>query len=86
MLMINLMLGDCLENVHKTLDGSGYVAEISTDCRTEEGITVGLIDSIITMLRVLRHRDISHNSARQALADLLSDEDLDWLLRLRVRL
>lgn len=33
-----------------------------TDCRTEEGITVGLIDSLITISRVLRQRLKMHHN------------------------
>ena len=49
-----------------------------TDCRTEEGITVGLIDTLITVCRVLRHRDLSDKEVKEALKDLSSDEDFLW--------
>ncbi len=50
------------------------------DCRTEEGITTGLIDAIITAARVLARRDLAPVAVREALADLRSDEDLAALL------
>ena len=46
------------------------------DCRSPEGVTVGLIDSIITAARVLRGCDLSHPAVREALADLAEDEDV----------
>jgi hypothetical protein len=51
------------------------------DCRSPEGVTVGLIDSIITTARVLRGRDLSHPAAREALADLREDEDVARLFQ-----
>lgn len=51
-----------------------------TDCRTEEGVTVGLIDSLIIVARVLRGRDLSPLLVREALADLRQDEDVAALL------
>lgn len=34
--------------------------DTSTDCRSEEGITVGLCDSLIAIARVLAKRDLTH--------------------------
>lgn len=48
---------------------------IHTDCRSEVGITVGLIDSIISIGRVLAKRDLSAPEVTNALADLIADED-----------
>ena len=45
-----------------------------TDCRSEEGITVGLIDGIINSARLLKGRTIT-GAVREALDDLRSDED-----------
>lgn len=47
------------------------------DCRSEEGITAGLIDSLISISRVLAKRDLSGKSlaVREALKDLYNDED-----------
>lgn len=49
----------------------------TTHCRTEEGVTVGLIDALITICRILRHRDLSGIATQEALKDLSQDED--WL-------
>ncbi|MFB4307002.1 hypothetical protein [Actinomadura sp. GTD37] len=56
------------------------VAEQPLDCRSPAGVTVGLIDSIITAARVLRDRDLSHPAVREALADLAEDEDVARLM------
>lgn len=50
------------------------------DCRSEEGVTIGLIDAIITQARILRRRQFDAYHIREALKDLRSDEDLQWLL------
>lgn len=54
----------------------------NTDCRTEEGITVGLIDSLITISRVLAPilKKELPPSVREALSDLQSDEDLAFIM------
>ena len=52
-----------------------------TDCRTDDGITVGLIDAIISIARVLRYRDMSSVSVKEALADLRQDEDIAKILQ-----
>lgn len=46
--------------------------------RSEEGITVGLVDAIIGIIRVLAPRDMTPGSVQEALADLF--EDPDWLI------
>jgi len=56
--------------------------EITTDCRTDEGITVGLIDSLITICRVLRERDLSSEAVKESVKDLLQDNDFLWLYSL----
>ncbi len=48
----------------------------STDCRTTEGVTVGIIDSIITLCRLLVERDLTTPAAKEALRDLRSDDDV----------
>jgi enoyl-CoA hydratase/carnithine racemase len=55
--------------------------ETHTDCRSETGITVGLIDAIITMVRLLAQRDLSAPEVQEALKDLRQDEDLAKVLR-----
>ena len=47
-----------------------------TDCRSEGGITVGLIDTIITAARCLVSRDLSEFAVVEALKDLRSDSDV----------
>jgi len=51
-----------------------------TDCREEEGTTVGLIDSIIYIARILKTKDLTTNEVLEALKDLRQDEDLKFLL------
>ena len=52
-----------------------------TDCRSEVGITVGIIDAIITLCRLLHERDMSGDEVVQALQDLKHDENFAGLLR-----
>ncbi len=47
-----------------------------TDCRSPVGVTVGLIDGIIAMARVLKTMDQSSLEVQEALKDLRSDEDI----------
>lgn len=58
-------------------------AEQPLDCRSEEGVTVGLIDGIIATFRVLRLR-LQEGGAQseviEALKDLAQDEDLALVL------
>jgi hypothetical protein len=51
-------------------------SEEPQSCRSEEGITVGLVDSVIFILRVLARRDLSPKPVQEALADLMEDPDL----------
>lgn len=53
----------------------------SSDCRTEDGVTVGLIDSVITMLQLLKDRDLTSEAAQAALKDLASQEGFASVLR-----
>ena len=50
------------------------------DCRNEVGVTVGLVDGVIAICRVLAARDLSAPDVREALKDLRADEDLNTLL------
>lgn len=52
-----------------------------TDCRSEEGVTVGLIDSLISISRILSKRDMSSGAVQEALKDLHKDEDVDYIFR-----
>lgn len=50
---------------------------MSIDCRSEEGITIGLIDSIISICRILARRDLEQtDNIKEALIDLAHDEDV----------
>lgn len=58
---------------------------MKTDCRSKEGITVGLIDSLISIARVLKPRlgEIREGSPTWgALKDLHQDEDLLTILKI----
>lgn len=50
------------------------VGEVQS-CRSEEGITVGLVDALIAINRVLAPRDMSTKNVQEALADLFEDSD-----------
>jgi len=54
--------------------------EIITDCRTEEGITVGIIDTIINQFRLLKGRDLSPIPVKESLQDLFNDEDQSFIM------
>lgn len=43
----------------------------TTDCRTEEGITVSMIDTINFLLGQLADRDLDNPNAKEALKDLM---------------
>lgn len=43
----------------------------TTDCRTEEGITVTLIDTISFLMGQLMKRDLDNPNAQEALKDLM---------------
>jgi len=45
-----------------------------TDCRTEDGVTVGLIDG-------MKKRDFSPDCVKEALKDLRDDEDVAYLIK-----
>lgn len=50
------------------------------DCRTAEGVTVGLIDALITLCRIIKGRELDGSQAvKEALKDLGSDEDFIFL-------
>lgn len=50
------------------------------DCRSPEGITVGLIDAIIAAAHALQGRDLSSPAVQEALKDLAGDKELRFLL------
>ena len=48
---------------------------MTESCRSPEGVTVGLVDAIIGIVRVLAPRDLSAFHVQEALADLFEDPD-----------
>ena len=54
--------------------------ETKTDCQSEEGITVGLIDALISIARVLAMRDMNKKEVKEALKDLKDDKDIKKIL------
>lgn len=60
--------------------GGTLIADTAIDCRSEVGVTVGLVDSLISISRVLARRDLTEPAVVEALADLRDDEDLHAIL------
>ena len=76
-------LSECVADAAE--DVKAVVNESHTDCRTDNGVAVGLLDGIISQVRVLRKHyewEMASLGAKAALADIASDEDILWLLRL----
>jgi hypothetical protein len=46
------------------------------DCRSEEGITIGLIDTILTAAHLLVDRDLDTPAVQEALDDFASSKEL----------
>lgn len=61
------------------LDKPVEMHTVHTDCRSEEGITVGLVDTVINCARLLKQRAATP-AVEQALQDLRADEDVATLL------
>lgn len=59
---------------------SGEHGDMTTDCRSEIGITIGLVDSLISICRILKPRLKDDDDILGALADLRDDEDLAAIL------
>lgn len=60
-----------------------FTFNTSTDCDSEEGITVGLIDSIISISKVLSRRldgNALSDAIHEALKDLMDSKDLKAVL------
>lgn len=62
------------------MDGKQEQVIVKTDCRDNIGVTVSLIDAIISLCRIIRHRDLTSFEVNEARKDLTSDEDLLFLL------
>lgn len=60
----------------RVITAQDNVHQVPVDCRSEEGITIGLIDTIMTCCAALRGRDLCHAQVVEALKDLRSDEAL----------
>ena len=56
------------------------MTQTHTECRSETGITVGLVDALISILRVLSPRDLTEQEVTEALKDLKEDPDFKTLL------
>ncbi len=46
------------------------------DCRSDAGVTIGLIDAIISIARIVAKRDLKNPGVEDALLDFLDDDDL----------
>ena len=56
------------------------LTEEQISCRSDEGITVGIVDSIITNLRLFKGRDQSPHEVKEALLDVADDPDFEYFL------
>lgn len=61
--------------------------ETNTECKSYEGVTVGLIDSLMSIAKVIREREAQaehdgnySEAVEQALEDLRQDDDMAWLM------
>lgn len=50
------------------------------DRRSKDGATIGLIDGMIAMARVLRKANLGSVEVQEALKDFTADEDVKWLM------
>jgi hypothetical protein len=50
------------------------------DCRSEAGVTMGLIDAMISIARIAAKRDLKNPAVQEALKDLAEDEDIKQVL------
>lgn len=78
---MNKLLNE-VQRMNKLAGLAEETISMDTDCRTEIGITVGLIDSLISTCRVLKPRltNDTADEVKGALEDLYDDEDLDFIL------
>ena len=60
---------------------NNQINEKEISCRSDEGITVGLVDSFITNLRLFKDRDLSPESVQEALLDVADDPDFKYFLK-----
>lgn len=57
------------------------MSEATKDCRSEAGVTIGLIDAIISIARIVAKRDLQIPEVEEALMDLYEDNDM-FVLRM----
>lgn len=62
-------------------DAGGVTEKPPIDCRSNEGVLLGLIDGVIATARVIRTMDQSHPEVQEALADIRTDDDVAALVR-----
>jgi hypothetical protein len=72
-------LTDLMET-YDDFEGLGIMTISKTDCRSPDGITIGLIDGMIAMARVLRKANLGSAEVQEALKDFTTDEDVKWLM------
>jgi len=72
-------LSDLMET-YDDFEGLGVMTISKTDCRSPDGITIGLIDGMIAMARVLRKANLGAAEVQEALKDFTADEDVKWLM------
>lgn len=51
-----------------------------TDCRTKDGVRVGILDAIVTLCRCLPRGGLTTCAVDEALRDIAGDEDFAYLL------
>lgn len=69
------------QNPHLYRDPSTpSITEEVVDCSSDAGITIGLIDGMIAMARIVASRDWSHHAVREALADFKQDATMRTLM------
>jgi hypothetical protein len=63
--------------IHTSITGEAEITTTTTTCcRSETGVTVGLIDALISIARILAKRNLNDAGVIEALKDLQSDEDI----------
>lgn len=57
------------------------MVETYSDCRTPTGETIGIIDAVVTLSRLLQERDLSAPEVQKALKDMAANEGFIHLVR-----
>ena len=68
------------KNLQEQMKKALNLTEEEISCRSDEGITVGLVDSFITNLRLFKDRDTSPQGVQEALLDVADDPDFEYFL------